>query len=192
MSDFVNYLNSMTKSFILKGDSALRLCYGLTRLTEDIELDALRTEDTIVNIVSGFCMRTGCKYRVARNTKTEKVYMIYCGGNKPLKVTVSYARQIILNKEITEVNGVVTYTVPVLLSYKLDALEESNRLVDLYDIVFICRNYWDLLTGDLRRNVSNNIFSDVDFVNDFVTQNDGSLDINGFVDDFLYVYDSLR
>ena len=40
--DFLNYLNSQTDQFILKGGTALMLCYGLNRFSEDIDLDGFK------------------------------------------------------------------------------------------------------------------------------------------------------
>ena len=36
---FLQALNVRTASYILKGGTALMLCYGLTRFSEDIDLD---------------------------------------------------------------------------------------------------------------------------------------------------------
>ena len=37
---FVLALNKKSNSYILKGGTSLMLCYGLTRFSEDIDLDA--------------------------------------------------------------------------------------------------------------------------------------------------------
>lgn len=38
MVDCLNYLNRFTDQFVLKGSTALMLCYGLNRFSEDIYL----------------------------------------------------------------------------------------------------------------------------------------------------------
>jgi hypothetical protein len=40
--DFLSYLNEKSGGFILKGDTALSLCYQLDRFSEDIGLDGRR------------------------------------------------------------------------------------------------------------------------------------------------------
>lgn len=45
IKSFILFLNSMSNQYILKGGTSLMLCYGLTRFSEDIDLDALCTKD---------------------------------------------------------------------------------------------------------------------------------------------------
>lgn len=55
--DFLSYLNSISGSYVLKGGTALMLCYGLTRFSEDIDLDGF--DEGIEDIVSNFCSSRG-------------------------------------------------------------------------------------------------------------------------------------
>ena len=54
---FLKYLNEASEAFVLKGGTALLICYGLDRLSEDIYLDGKDTG--IESIVSSFCEDNG-------------------------------------------------------------------------------------------------------------------------------------
>lgn len=67
---FLLFLNKQTDQFVLKGGTALSLCYGLDRFSEDIDLDG-RKQD-IKEIVKRFCVNHGVNFRVAKDTATVK------------------------------------------------------------------------------------------------------------------------
>lgn len=79
IKSFILFLNSRSNQYILKGDTSLMLCYGLTRFSEDIDLDALCSKD-IERIVNDFCRLNNYTFRVAKDTNTVKRYMIHYGG----------------------------------------------------------------------------------------------------------------
>jgi len=41
IEDFLQYLNKQTSDYVLKGGTALMECYGLSRMSEDIDTDSL-------------------------------------------------------------------------------------------------------------------------------------------------------
>lgn len=67
ISAFMKYLNKKTGNFVLKGGTALQLCYRLDRFSEDIDLDG--REKGLAALVDGFCVENGYSYRLARNDK---------------------------------------------------------------------------------------------------------------------------
>ena len=86
---FLLFLNKQTDQFVLKGGTALSLCYGLDRFSEDIDLDG-RKQD-IKEIVKRFCVNHGVNFRVAKDTATVKRCIIDYGNDvHPLKIEVSY------------------------------------------------------------------------------------------------------
>lgn len=147
---FVLALNKRSNSYILKGGTSLMLCYGLTRFSEDISLDAYHIIKGIEDIVNAFCQANSFTYRVAKDTNTVKRYMIYYGSNKPLKVEISYRRKNIDSSEFTIVNGILVYTISSILTFKLNAYNQRDKIRDLYDVVFICKNYWSCIPKTLQ------------------------------------------
>ena len=52
---FIEYLNTNDDSFILKGGTALFLCYHLDRFSEDIDLDG--SVNKLIPLVEAFCLQ---------------------------------------------------------------------------------------------------------------------------------------
>ena len=147
---FILALNKKSNSYILKGGTSLMLCYGLTRFSEDIDLDAYYTSRGIEDIVNAFCQANNFTYRVAKDTNTVKRYMIHYGSNKPLKIEISYRRKNIDSSEFTIINGILVYTISSILTFKLNAYNQRDKIRDLYDVVFICKNYWYCIPKTLQ------------------------------------------
>ncbi len=79
---FLEYLNMITGNFILKGGTALFLCYHLDRFSEDIDLDG--REKGLVELVNGFCAERGYSFRVAKATDTvERCFVNYGNDGHP-------------------------------------------------------------------------------------------------------------
>lgn len=66
--------------YILKGGTALVLAYGLTRFSEDIDLDQPQGAVDFIDIMEFVCMSNGWELRVAKNTCTVKRVFIHYGG----------------------------------------------------------------------------------------------------------------
>lgn len=190
IKSFLIYLNNATNKYILKGGTSLMLCYGLTRFSEDIDLDACNTSSGIEPIVSNYCNQFGFSYRVAKNTDTVKRYMIHYGGTKPVKVEISYRRINIQPYEYTVINGTVVYNIQSILASKLNAYNNRDRIRDLYDIVFICKRYWDYIPQFLRVQLVDAIsykgLEHFDYVTS--TQDDELIDKNVLANEFLDLY----
>lgn len=147
--NFLTYLNSFNKRYVLKGGTALMLCYNLTRFSEDIDLDGLDTD--IGELVQKFCINTKLDYRVAKDTPTVKRYFIHYGGIKPLKIEVAYRiKNIDFEKTTGRLNGFLVYNIESLLTMKLSAYNGRDKIRDLYDVVFIALTYWSLLNDNLK------------------------------------------
>ena len=67
-----NLLNKKSNEFILKGGTALMLCYGLDRFSEDIDLDKNRGSGNLLRFIDIYCKTFGYDYRVAKDTSTVK------------------------------------------------------------------------------------------------------------------------
>ena len=123
-------MNNRSKSYVLKGGTSLMLCYNLTRFSDDIDLDEFDYD--IEQIVRDFCTFNGFNYRVAKDTPTVKRYMIHYGGEKPLKVEISYRiKEINFACETSIINGILVYNIQNILLMKLNAYSGRDKIRDL-------------------------------------------------------------
>lgn len=153
ITEFLTYLNSKTENFILKGGTSLLMCYKLDRFSEDIDLDAT-SKRKIEKIVEDFCNIKHYTYRVPKDTDTTKRYLIdYDDMGKSLKVEVSYRRSHIDESEITKINGIRVYNINQICLMKASAYSGRDKIRDLYDICYICNNYWKELSEDVKNMI---------------------------------------
>ena len=158
IKDFLSFLNRNGGGmFVLKGGTALMLCYGLTRFSEDVDLDGVTGYD-IFSIVDSFSQLKGYSYRKAKDTQTVKRAMIHYGGYKPLKVEVSYRKSVISSGSYSVVNGILVYNILSMLDEKLRAYLGRTALRDLYDIVFISLKYWCMLSDREKDAIRNSFY----------------------------------
>jgi predicted nucleotidyltransferase component of viral defense system len=145
IAKFMEYLATKSAGFVLKGGTALMMCYGLDRFSEDIDFDGYI--DGMENIVASFTKETGTHYRTAKNTPTVQRYFIHYENThriepKPLKIEVSYRSKWSDAKPfVTGINGISTYEINTQLRLKLGAFMGRDKIRDLYDIVFIGLTY---------------------------------------------------
>lgn len=145
MEEFILYLNNSSNRFILKGGTSLMLCYGLTRFSEDIDLDGF--DKNLFNIVDNFIYYMSITYnyiltyRMAKDTDTVKRALIHYNGEKPLKVEVSYRRKTVEDYEYTCINNILVYNIENLMIMKINAFSHRDKIRDLFDIVYIFSNY---------------------------------------------------
>ena len=192
MADFMDWLNKNTGSFILKGGTALYLCYGLDRFSEDIDLDG-RTKG-LKDFVSGFCEAYGYSFRVAKETDTvERCMVNYGNEGKPLKIEASYRRREIGEDETQLVDGILVYKIEPLCIMKINAYTNRDKIRDLYDVTFICKQYYDQLSPQtvalLRSAVEYKGIEQFDYI--IKDQHDELIDSDKLSDDFLAMYDRL-
>ena len=150
MKNILAQVNWHTSNYILKGGTALLMCYGLTRFSEDLDFDAMGTKKGLTNILDKY----GWNYRVAKDTDVAKRYIIHYGGEKPLKIEISY-RSRVFNESLyyKHSNGIIVYTISELARLKVEAFLHRDRIRDLQDLVFICKNYWNLLEDTTKNSI---------------------------------------
>lgn len=192
ISLFLTYLNKKSSNYILKGGTALLSCYNLDRFSEDIDLDGI--ERNIVDIIDMFCKQNDFNYRIAKDTDTVKRCMINYGNiGKPLKVEVSYRRRDIDISETTIINGINVYNINALCIMKANAYTSRDKLRDLYDVCFICNNYYEQLSPSvisiLRSAVEYKGIEHFDYI--VKTQSDELIDISKLTEEFLKMFDQL-
>ena len=194
ISEFLKSLNQKTDDFVLKGGTSLMMCYGLDRFSEDIDLDGKRNTKSIDKIVKDFCEERDFFCRVAKDTDTVKRFMINYGNeSKPLKIEISFRQRNIPSNNIDTINGITVYNINVLCKMKASAYQARDKIRDLYDIAFICNNYWEQLSQDAIDTLRNAVeYKGIDQFDYIVrTQSDELIDTDKLTEDFLKMYDKL-
>jgi predicted nucleotidyltransferase component of viral defense system len=189
---FVEHLNTNTDDYVLKGGTALYLCYGLDRFSEDIDLDG-RSKGLVAQVDS-YCAENGYSYRVAKDTATvERCLINYGNDQHPLKVEASYRRGEMPESETTTINDIKVYTIDQLCIMKTGAYEGRDKIRDVYDVAFICNNYFDKLSpqavSSMRSALEHKGIVQLDYI--VKTQPDELIDADKLADSFLDAYERL-
>ena len=192
MADFMAYINENTTDFVLKGGTALYLCYNLDRFSEDIDLDG--RAKGLIDLTAGFCEKYGYSFRTAKDTQTvERCFVNYGNEGKPLKVEASFRRREIPENETDRVNGILVYRIEPLCVMKINAYAGRDKIRDLYDVTFICNRYFDNLSSQtvalLRGAVEYKGIEQFDFI--IKDQDDDLIDSEKLAVDFLNMHDRL-
>ncbi len=192
ITSFLKYLNETSCKHILKGGTALYMCYNLDRFSEDIDLDYLpdeniKSDETIISICNKFCSKAGYECRVAKNTDTVKRCMIHYDANKLLKVEVSYRSSFISESQYTVIDDILVYTIAKMASLKTAAFQARNKIRDIWDISFIVCNYFEMLSDTIRDSIRTAfIYKGLDYVDYIIdNQSDQLIDSGLLVDKYL-------
>lgn len=168
IEDFIIWLNQNSRGFVLKGGTALMLCYNLDRFSEDVDLDGTAESGDIIALVNVWATQRNYKYNINKNTPTVKRIMIHYGGEKPLKIETSYRRKSIFSQELAVINSILTYEIETMLDMKCSAYQARDHIRDMYDVCFIVNNYGATLSqGALSRTamaISYKGFSQYDYL----------------------------
>jgi predicted nucleotidyltransferase component of viral defense system len=164
----------------------------LDRYSEDIDLDG--REKGLAALVEGFCKENGYSYRVAKDTNTvERCMVDYGNAGRPLKIEASFRRREIPGEETAVIDGVLVYNIEPLCVMKVNAYAGRDKIRDLYDLAFICNNYFDRLSTQtvalLRGAVEYKGMAQFDYV--VKNQPDELIDNEKLAGDFLAMYDRL-
>lgn len=190
---FLKELNKSTDTFVLKGGTALKQCYGLDRFSEDIDLDA-SVKQNIINHVKRFADKYHFVCNITKDTTTEKRCMLHYGNEEhPLKIEASYrATEIRENSTIVK-DGIRVYKINTLAGQKSTAYSKRDKIRDLYDLSFIVKNYYADLTDDIKDVITDAVFQKGIEQCDYVikTQPDPLIDEEKLYNDFLEMYDKL-
>jgi predicted nucleotidyltransferase component of viral defense system len=129
---------------VLKGGTALLLCYGLDRFSEDLDFDAPK-KFNIAGRVEKILSQKAKSHSVRTVKDTETVQRLkahYTGitGDRLLKIETSF-RSPASEDETTVIDGIRTYSIQALIEQKINAFEHRTAARDLYDISFLTRQY---------------------------------------------------
>jgi predicted nucleotidyltransferase component of viral defense system len=154
---------------VLKGGTALKLCYGLDRFSEDLDFDSMKPlnlEHSIEEIFSQLG-KGQPKFRkpeisLTKKTDTVRRYRIVYGDSVNLKIETSL-RGTPDDKDIIELNGILTYKVSALIKQKLRALQGRTTARDFHDVVFLYANFYDEF-GDEQKATIVDLYNNQDSV----------------------------
>lgn len=192
IKEFLKYLNENSDDFIFKGGTALMLCYGLDRFSEEVVLDGVQAN--IDRIIDDFCNIEGYSYRNEVNTAITKRYIIYdSDAEHPLKVEVSCRRKTIDPDEVNRIQGVSVYKIEYLCLMKVNAFCRNEKKRDLYDLTFICNNFWEQLSVDAKSAVREAFsYKNLQYFTYLIKkQADNLVDNSKLAASFLLMYDRL-
>ncbi len=193
MVKLLKYINSHSQNYILKDSTALMICYNLDRFSEYIDLDSVDASD-IKTIIADFVKQNNYEYYIAKDTDAVKIFMIDYGDIKALKLKVSYRKSNINNLRFDKINNIIVYNFDELALMKVVVYSACNRLRDLSDLTFICNNYWNELSSDVKNTITNHISNKglEKFEYLINTQTDELIDKDKLTFEFLEMYDKLN
>ncbi len=134
---------------VLKGGTALKLCYGLDRFSEALDFDAIKAlnlEHSIEEVFNQLGKSTAVfrhpTITLTKKTDTVRRYHVVYGDSINLKIETSL-RGTPDDKDIIEINGILTYKVAVLIKQKLRALQGRTTARDFHDVSFLYEHFYD-------------------------------------------------
>lgn len=148
------YKSDAGSNYTLKGGTALLLCYGLDRFSEDIDLDGVKKVQLDASIRQG-CKASGLPCKVTRTKDTDSVlrYMIHFDENSelphPLKIEASFRNSKLLaanSLSRTNINGIQVYSLDTLISMKIGAFQSRDAIRDFYDVCWFLREHQDRIS----------------------------------------------
>jgi predicted nucleotidyltransferase component of viral defense system len=145
-------------NYVLKGGTALLLCYKLDRFSEDIDLDGIKSV-SLENAVEDGCRESGfsCTVNKTKDTSTVLRYMIDFQeaaeeDRYPLKIEASFRNSELLSKNIyipESPNGIRVYGLKRLISMKFSAFRNRHAIRDFYDVCWMVKEYPHLIGSQL-------------------------------------------
>lgn len=147
----INLMRLIARDFhdlpmVLKGGTALLLCYGLDRFSEDLDFDAPKKFNVQNRIQRILALHTKAySVKTVKDTATVqrlKAHYTGRGSDRLLKVETSF-RGVDEEGLITVIDGIRTYKISALIEQKIKAFAQRTAARDLYDIAFLSKKYPD-------------------------------------------------
>ena len=139
---------------VLKGGTALKLCYGLDRFSEDLDFDCAKSLNLDSSIQAVFAQLGKTKQHlrnpavsVTKDTQTVKRYRIIYADDINLKLETSL-RGTPNDDDLVQLNGILTYKIEKLIQQKLRALNGRTAARDLHDVIYLYENFFDSFGND--------------------------------------------
>jgi predicted nucleotidyltransferase component of viral defense system len=164
-STHIALMQLVAKSFndlpiVLKGGTALLLCYGLDRFSEDLDFDSNKKLN-ITNRVSDTLSRYTEKHtiKISKDTDTVQRLKIHYSKNgleRFLKIETSF-RDSFQNEDTVIIDGIKTYQINNLIDQKVNAMIGRTKARDLYDVDFLLRTYRESFTESTIKKLSETV-----------------------------------
>ena len=149
MTEICHFFNSKGLPMVLKGGTALKLCYGLDRFSEDLDFDCAKSLNLESSIQAVFAQLGKTKQylrnpdiSVTKDTQTVKRYRIIYADDINLKLETSL-RGTPNDDDLVELNGILTYKIEKLIQQKLRALNGRTAARDLHDVIYLYENFFE-------------------------------------------------
>ena len=192
MTAICHAFNKKGLPMVLKGGTALKLCYDLDRFSEDLDFDcakALNLETSIKEVFT-YLGKTkphlrNPKIDLKKDTDTVRRYRIIYNNDKNLKLETSL-RDAPADNDLINKNGILTYKINRLIQQKISALNGRTAARDLHDVIYLYENY----LNDFSENDLKTIRELYDNQSDILTEytpaysEDSILDIDDILGDF--------
>lgn len=193
MREILKFINRYDKqTTILKGGTALMFGYNLDRFSEDVDLDS--TNIHLEKIIKDFCKIKSYKYNVKKDTPFVKRYMLEYDTNRKIKIEISYRNKRLNDQDFHVFDGIKIYNIDKLFGMKLNAYNSRDKIRDLYDIIFIYKNYKEFLPSfaidQLKDSLSFKGLEQFDYL--MQTQHDQLINKESLANDFLQLFDDLE
>ena len=110
-----------------------------------------------------------------------------------MKVEISYRNKNLTKERYMNINGIDVYPIDKIMGMKINAYNSRDKIRDLYDIVFIMKNYKEqipeLLIEQLRDSFQYKGLEQFDYL--IKTQDDSLLDKDMLAENLLEIFDDL-
>lgn len=154
MTEICHSFNRKGLPMVLKGGTALKLCYGLDRFSEDLDFDCAKSLNLDSSIQAVFAQLGKTKQHlrnpkisVTKDTQTVKRYRIIYADDINLKLETSL-RGTPNDDDLVQLNGILTYKIEKLIQQKLRALNGRTAARDLHDVIYLYENFFDSFGKD--------------------------------------------
>lgn len=149
---------------VLKGGTALLLCYGLNRFSEDLDFDSPRKFNIAGRIDRILSQKSSAhELKVVKDTETvQRIKSHYCGvaGDRLLKIETSF-RSPPDESRVTVIDGIRTYKIGALIEQKIEALIQRTAARDLFDVAFLARVHLPEFSQEARARLAG-VMQDID------------------------------
>ena len=149
MTEICHSFNRKRLPMVLKGGTALKLCYGLDRFSEYLDFDCAKSLNLDSSIQAVFAQLGKSRQHlrnpdtsVTKDSQTVKRYRIIYADDINLKLETSL-RGTPNDDDLVELNGILTYKIEKLIQQKLRALNGRTAARDLHDVIYLYDKFFD-------------------------------------------------
>jgi len=151
MKHILQEINRRELPTYLKGGTALLLCHGLNRFSEDIDLNSEK-KFNLESIIKQSAKKSNITIKAiktAKDSDTTHRYKVIYNENKTLKIETSF-RNKIKESQVDIYNGIRAYKIEAMIDMKLSAINGRNKARDFHDIIFLADRYLALFSDEQK------------------------------------------